>query len=241
MVSSKPLKQGDKVRILDGSGIKGYCCGWVAEMSKYVGNTYTVREVLGSRRVLLEDNIFTWDVRGLELVEEAKMENKIILDGVEYTLSAELAEKLMAEVTEQKAQKDLKSPFERETYDAYCFITSFGTVNYDTDDRISTDDGKYNVGNYCRDKGLMEQRALHETLNRLLWRYSETHGGDNPWDMGGQIHYHIRRWRDCDFKVSYCEDGKTNGVVYFNSRDVAEAAIDEVVKPFMEAHPEFVW
>lgn len=234
------LKVGDKVRILDGSNLVNYCCGWAANMSKYVGDTYIVKGFDGPRGVLLEGNIYNWDVRGLELVEEAKMENKIILNGVEYTLSTELAEKLMAEVTEQKAQKDLKSPFEREDFDTFFFITTFGTVNYDTDDKLQSDDDKYNVANYCRDKGMMEQRALHETLNRLLWRYSETHGGDGSWERLS-IHYHIRRWRDCGFKVSYCEDGKTNGVVYFNSRDVAEAAIDEVVKPFMEAHPEFVW
>ena len=124
MVINKTLKQGDKVRILDGSGIKDYWCGWAADMSKYVGDTYIVKGFNGPRGILLEGNIFTWDVRGLELVEEAKMENKIILNGVEYTMSAELAEKLMAEVTEQKAQRDLKSPFEREDFDTYYFITT---------------------------------------------------------------------------------------------------------------------
>ncbi len=168
------------------------------------------------------------------------MENKIILNGEEYTLSDELAEKLMAEVTEQKAQKDLKSPFERETYDAYCFITSYGTVNYDTDDKISTDDDKYNVGNYCRDKGLMEQRALHETLNRLLWRYSEMHGGDNPWD--GSSHYYIYRRSDSGlYDVNLNDCYRVEGVVYFKEEYIALNAITEVVEPFMEAHPEFVW
>ena len=33
----------------------------------------------------------------------------------------------------------------------------------------------------------------------------------------------------------------TCGDVYFRKKEVAEAAIEEVVKPFMAAHPEFVW
>lgn len=165
------------------------------------------------------------------------MGNKIIIDGKEYELSAELVEKIKAEVA---AQEKAENPFERSVGEHYCFADASGWLGYFIDSDSATDNALYSAGNYCRDRGLMEQRALHETLNRLLWRYSETHGGDGSWERLS-THYHIRRWRDCGFKVSYCEDGKTNGVVYFNSRDVAEAAIDEVVKPFVEEHPEFVW
>lgn len=169
------------------------------------------------------------------------MGNKIVIDGKEYELSAELVEKIKAEVTAQEIERKIAAdPFARMRSDDYYFITAEGCVCTGCETGMIADDERYSVANYCRDKGLMEQRALHETLNRLMWRYSEMHGGDGSWE-GLSIHYHIRRWRDCGFKVSYCEDGKTNGVVYFNSRDVAEAAVEEVVKPFMEAHPEFVW
>ena len=171
------------------------------------------------------------------------MENKIILDGVEYTLSEELAEKLKAEVVEQKAQRDLKIPFEREEHDTYYFITTCGHVNYDTDDMLRADDEKYNVGNYCRDKGLTEQRALHETLNRLLWRYSEEHGGENAWNSQNlQDHYYIYlHTQNSTLCVSYNDAHRVEGVVYFKDKATAEAAIEEVVKPFMAEHPEFVW
>lgn len=172
--------------------------------------------------------------------------NKIIIDGKEYELSDDLAEKIKAEVAEQeKREADRlaeRDPFARVKRKPYFLINGVGKVSTLAEGATNTDDELYSIANYCHDRGMMEQRALHETLNRLLWRYSETHGGDGSWEgVSTHYHYHIRRWRDCDFKVSYCEDGKTNGVVYFNSRDVAEAAIDEVVKPFMAAHPEFVW
>lgn len=171
------------------------------------------------------------------------MENKIILDGVEYNLSEELAEMLKAEVVEQKAQRDLKSPFEREDSDTFYFITTCGHVNYDTDDMLRADDEKYNVGNYCRDRATMEQRALHETLDRLLWRYSETHGGENVWNSQNlQSHYYIYLDTiNSVLYVSYNDAHRVEGVVYFKDEDTAEAAIEEVVKPFMSEHPEFVW
>lgn len=160
--------------------------------------------------------------------------NKIILDGKEYKLSDDLAEKIKAEVMEQEI------PFERKQGDRYYYITSCWSVCEDVDKLTITDDGRYEAANYCRDKELMDQRALHEILNRQLWRYSETHGGDEIWDIGRK-HYYIRRWRNNGFEVSFCEDGKMDGVTYFRTRDVAEVAIEKVVKPFMAEHPEFVW
>ncbi len=164
--------------------------------------------------------------------------NKIIIDGKEHEISAELAEKIKAEVA---AQEKAKNPFERcvdDRYRYYYFIDTCGEVSSLIDTRSRTDDAFYSAGNYCRDKGLMEQRALHETLNRLLWRYSETHGGDNPWD--GSEHYYIYN-SSGSFYVDYNDAHQVEGVVYFKWEYIAVNAITEVVKPFMAAHPEFVW
>lgn len=166
--------------------------------------------------------------------------NKIIIDGKEYELSDELAEKIKAEVAEQEKKKreDLKEPFGRVRNERYFLINGNGRVSTMSADTNSlTDDELYAIGNYCRDKGLMEQRALHETLNRLLWRYSETHGDQ----MFAKQHAISRAWDDDEFYTLFCVSGKQQGTSYFSSRDVAVAAIEEVVKPFLTAHPEFVW
>ena len=34
---------------------------------------------------------------------------------------------------------------------------------------------------------------------------------------------------------------KEGTTVYFYSREIAGKAIDEIIKPFMKEHPEFVW
>ena len=91
----------------------------------------------------------------------------------------------------------------------------------------------------------MEQRAMHETLNRLLWRYSETHGGDPAWTIGEYPefvhHYEICYDHSCKvFRTVSVVNGKCTGI-YFKDEKTAEAAIEEVVVPFMAAHPEFVW
>lgn len=166
--------------------------------------------------------------------------NKIIIDGKEYELSDDLAVQIKAEVALQEMARQMsESPFARMRSDDYYFITAEGCVFTGCETGTIADDERYEAANYCRDKKLMEQRALHERLNRLLWRYSETHGGD-AWDtgIGG---FYIRRWTDDGFKAFFCGDGKMNGVVFFADRATAEAAIEDVVKPFMEAHPEFVW
>ncbi len=168
------------------------------------------------------------------------MGNKIIIDGKEYELSAELVEKIKAEVAEQEKKKreNLKEPFGRVHNERYFLINGNGRVStMSADTNTPTDEELYAIANYCRDKGLMEQRALHETLNRLLWRYSETHGDQ----MFAKQHAISRTWDDDEFYTLFCVSGKQQGTVFFSSHDVAVAAIEEVVKPFLAAHPEFVW
>lgn len=167
--------------------------------------------------------------------------NKIILDGKEYELSAELVEKIQAEVA---AQEKAENPFERvKKHDSYFFITTKGGTRVSTELGFQVDQDKYDVANYCTDVSLLNQRALHETLNRLLWRYSETHGGENAWDSQNlQAHYYIYLdTQNSVLYVSYNDAYHVEGVVYFEEEYIAENAITEVVKPFMAAHPEFVW
>lgn len=173
--------------------------------------------------------------------------NKIIIDGKEYELSDDLAEKIKAEVAEQEKREAERlaeqGPFARAIGKLYFLINEVGKVSTLTEGATITDDELYSIANYCRDKGLMEQRALHETLNRLLWRYSEEHGGENAWDSQNiQAHYYI--YLDTQYSVlyvSYNDAYHVEGVVYFKEEYIAENAITEVVKPFMAAHPEFVW
>lgn len=44
-----------------------------------------------------------------------------------------------------------------------------------------------------------------------------------------------------EYLVSDCAYMKTQGVIYFPSMKRAQEAIETVVKPFVAAHPDFVW
>ena len=161
------------------------------------------------------------------------MDNYICINGKKVELTEEQLKQLGIEVPKGNF-------FERAKLgETYYWISGCGRVDtvHENDDRF--DDMYFLNGNYCTNKSLMEQRALHETLNRLLWRYSMEHDGD-------KIKWGNRTW----FKVSYdhednefvveCNDiYETLGAVFFCTRETAERAIEEIVKPFLAEHPGF--
>jgi hypothetical protein len=88
----------------------------------------------------------------------------------------------------------------------------------------------------------MEQRALQETLNRLLWRFSMEHDGDKiDWSNRITLKYFISydNSESC-FSTDWHAIGKSCNI-YFHTRAIAQQAIEEIVKPFITEHPEFRW
>lgn len=168
--------------------------------------------------------------------------NKLILDGKEYALSDDLVEKLKESVAAQGWAKKTGNPLARcESCGVYYYINQCGQIVFLREEGDALDRELYEVANYCRDEAMMKQRALHETLNRLLWRYSETHGGDNSWETADNHHHFIYRGAARGLNVMYSIGAKAQGVVYFKDEETARSAIEEVVKPFLAEHPEFVW
>jgi hypothetical protein len=170
------------------------------------------------------------------------MENKLILDGVEYCLSDSLVAKLKEEIAINDAVRKRRNPFERFDHEVYYFLDECGESLQRIDVRDGVDDKVYAIANYCRDEKMMKQRALHDTLNRLLWRYSEEHGGDLPWDStSNNRHFFIYNGVSHGIETSYVVGMKLQGVVHFKDEETAKSAIEEVVKPLLAEHPEFVW
>ena len=144
----------------------------------------------------------------------------------------------------ETAEPKKKSPFNRVEYAGpyYCIGVS-GNVNCQREVRDAVDNGAFAVANYCTDKFLLEQRALHETLNRLLWRYSEEHGGDSKeWGLGHR-HWYIFKYEDerGGFGTASNDAFNVQGIPYFATQCIANDAIHDIVGPFMAEHPEFVW
>ena len=167
------------------------------------------------------------------------MTNYICINGKKAELTEEQMKALGIELPKKP------SPFNRvRENECFYYIGANGSVGVTKEHYNGYDNSCYRYGNYCTDKTILEQRALHETLNRLLWRYSMEHDGDKmKWiSLGNDIKYKItyeHSEKRFDVVGNFCE--QTVSAVYFYTKEVANNAIEEIIKPFMVAHPDFKW
>lgn len=168
------------------------------------------------------------------------MKNYLMVGDVKIPLSDISESQFRAIVaTLEREQKEkvatVNTSFTRAFPNSHYYSINFnGKICENIDRGDDLDNALYEVGNYCTNKKLMEQRALHEILNRLLWRFSEENGGE-----GKKTHWYI--WLDSKFHVDWTCSKKYQGIIYFSSGEIAKRALDEIVIPFMREHPEFVW
>ena len=146
----------------------------------------------------------------------------------------------------QLIQSDMpeKSPFDRaDLNDKFYFVESDFNCLRTIENNTELDNYLFECGNYCTDKNIMKQHALHMKLNNLLWRYSMTHDGDsidsdNNNETKVNIYIYYNAVTD-EFRCSAYSFLKYFGAVPFTSAETAEAAIDKIVKPFIAEHPDF--
>lgn len=163
------------------------------------------------------------------------MDNYIVINGKKAELTEEQLRALGIGVKK-------KTVFDREKGEPYYFIHSNGDIVRDIDEEANCDTGCYNVANYCTSLEVMEQRALHETLDRLLWRFSMEHDGDKiDWNDSDSCKFFIYYNNNCACFVTDFNTIHQSHEIYFDSRDIAIQAIEEIVKPFMAEHPDFKW
>lgn len=99
-----------------------------------------------------------------------------------------------------------------------------------------------NIANYCTNKKIMEQRALHETLDRLLWRFSLQNDGNKiDWKNMLQNKYNIYFDHETKRFVIDCDVICHFSTPYFKDEQTAQQAINSIIKPFMKNYPKFVW
>lgn len=124
---------------------------------------------------------------------------------------------------------------------SYYFINDFGDVVGYIQRNDPEDDALFDSVNYFTDEDFVNQVALHQLLYRKLLKFAyENDCEDREW---GTKHEHWRIYYDTDsdkFDIDINDAFKYQGV-YFSTREGAVRAIDEVIKPFIKEHPEFVW
>lgn len=165
-------------------------------------------------------------------------EIKLTIDGKEIQLTDEQLKMLGIE-----PEKKRKNPFERVAEDEVYFkIGIDGDVFSLYEDRTTSDEEAVLCVNYFNDEVFAKQVSLHQLLYRKLLKYSyDNECTDKEWD-GTNVHvYIIYNSTKKDYNTRWTRDEKEPGTVYFKSTAWATAALNEVVKPFVKEHPEFVW
>ena len=164
--------------------------------------------------------------------------NFIVINGKRTELTEEQLRQLGIE-----HEKKRKNPFDRVAIDQeYHFVNRFNRIDEYTEADDCTDSALFDVCNYFNDAEFAKQVALHQLLYRKLLKfaYDNEYEDTAEWD-GNNEHWAIRynSYRN-EFRLYY-QDGYKAHEVYFSSEEGAKRAIEEVVKPFMKEHPEFVW
>ncbi len=157
-------------------------------------------------------------------------EIKLTIDGKEVQLTDEQLKALRLVVR--------KPPFGRVDDGSYYFINCYGDIKEDSRE----DDMLFNNCNYFNDEAFANQVALHQLLYRKLLKFAYDNGyeDEQEWNETNR-HYYVSYDTDkCKFYADVIRTFKHRDV-WFCSRDSANRAIEEVVKPFAKEHPDFIW
>ena len=163
-------------------------------------------------------------------------DNYAVINGKKIELTGEQIEALGFE-----ARKPLFKRLKSNASNCYYYINEFGDVTFGYESGISGNDKKYNNVNYFNDENFARQVALHQLLYRKLLKYAyENKCKDVEWNTE-HMHWSIYYNMDIDkFDIDASSTYK-HQEVYFSTSLGAKRAIEEVIKPFIKEHPDFVW
>lgn len=173
------------------------------------------------------------------------MDNYIVINGKKAELTEEQLKALGIEPKKKKnnsIEKKRNNPFARS--EKYCTILKGDTVAFNIIDKHELEEENlYEDVNYFNDVGFAQQLALHQLLYRKLLKYAyENDAEDCEWNWNGKQHYYIFfDYSESFFAIAHTIICKNQGIVYFSKEEVAELAVEDVVKPFMKEHSDFVW
>ena len=136
----------------------------------------------------------------------------------------------------EKSKEKSFNPFERVGEgEKYYAIGGDCAADYFYEHNEEIDEDRFERVNYYNNKEFAEHQALRELLNRKLTKFSYENDGSNidNYVDACSIYYDP----DNSFCTSDCCPDLLTPM--FISEEVAQRAIDEIVKPFLEEHPNF--
>ena len=157
------------------------------------------------------------------------MKATLIIEGkeIEIEISEEEYKKLHPSETgyERVAESDI-----------YFYANTKGDVETACEDCYDVDDEYYESANYYSDKTVAENNARADKLIRQLRRFAVEHRepGINFNNATTEKYYIICDYENDELRATYTSYAKVFGAIYFDSREVANAAIDKF-------HDELIW
>lgn len=155
--------------------------------------------------------------------------NKSVINALEVAVEA---------IENKKGSEKLnKTPFDRvNNNELYCLIGTTDSIIGTREDNTTFDDKRYECFNYFNDKDFAKQVMLHQLLYRKLLKFKFER--DNP--ITRDRYFYISKDKSLRVEISDFKNKNCN-CVYFNSLATANLAIENIVKPFLKEHPDFIW
>ena len=157
------------------------------------------------------------------------MKATLIIEGkeIEVEISEEEYKKLQSPETGYE-----RVPENSEFYYEY----SRGAVESSIDEYCNIDDEYYESANYYSSDIIAENNARADKLMRQLRRFAVQHRepGINFNNATTEKYYIICDYENDELRATYTSYAKVFGAIYFDSREVANAAIDKF-------HDELIW
>ena len=153
------------------------------------------------------------------------MKATLIIEGKE--IEVEISEE---EYKKLQPSEEKKTGYERvPESDIYFYANTKGDVETACEDCCGVDDEYYESANYYSDKTVAENNARADKLMRQLRRFSVEHRerGVNLNDTNTEKYYIYYDYVSNKFGVAFTFYARVFGVMYFDSEETAQAAIDE--------------
>ena len=160
------------------------------------------------------------------------MKAKLIIEDKE--IEVEISEE---EYKKLQPSEEKKTGYERVAEsDIYFYANTKGDVETACEDCYDVDDEYYESANYYSDKTVAENNARADKLMRQLRRFSVEHRerGVNLNDTNTEKYYIYYDYVSNKFGAAFTFYARVFGVMYFDSEETANAAIDEF-------HDELIW
>ena len=153
------------------------------------------------------------------------MKAKLIIEDKEIEVEISKEEYKKLQPSEEK-----KTGYERvPESDIYFYANTKGDVETACEDCYDVDDEYYESANYYSDKTVAENNARADKLMRQLRRFSVEHRGHGVDFNSTETAKHYIYY-DCihdELDITFTFFARVFGMVYFDSEETAQAAIDE--------------